>query len=516
MASEPVADGRAGTPTGARRLHPASLLFTIGRTMRALLLPALIALISKSAEVWAIVALLLGVPAIGFAVFRFFTLRWSLRADELYVEEGLWFRSARHVPYARIQDVDLVQGVLHRLLGVAEVRVQTGGGSEPEATLRVLALADVEALRSAVRSQGGAATSPEATEAPRPARELLVGEIPPGRLIVLGLVTHRGLAIVGGAFALLYEADLIERLVDTLPLGAWFKGLAAQGSGAILAVLLLTAVALFVFVVLSVVWSLVRFGGYRLEKAGDVLHLQCGLLTRVAASVPLARIQSLTVEASWVHRIFGCATIVARTAGGATADGDPSAAIKERFVPIVPAAVVPSLVEALLPQARLEEAGWQPLAAGAVRRAARKAVLVVLALTAPILVAGLAVLGWQHTFPIRLGMLVLGTGAGVVAGLSAARTRWARLPWGFAFRRGLLTQRTTLLPADRIQTVRTSESPFDRRHAHATLTLDAAGGTMRSSEVRAAYLEAAQACALHADLSAAAAATEYHAWRAAP
>jgi len=509
MASDVSPEGSPRAEEAERRLHPTSLLFSFARTFRALLLPALAALLSKSEAVWAAVGLVLGVPAIGVALFRHFTLRWSLRPDELLVREGLFFRSERHVPYSRIQDVDLVQGVFHRLLRVAEVRVQTAAGAEPEAVLRVLGLREVEILRAAVRKEGRGAAAKQHPAEFAPASEALVPGIPAERLVVLGLVLHRGLAVVGGGFALLWEADLVEPLVERLPLGRWLTGLSEQPGGAVLALLLFLTGAVVLFAALSIAWSVVRFGGYRMERAGDLLHVRCGLLTRISASVPVARIQSLTVEETWMHRLFGCASLAVRTAGGHVGESDPSALLRHRFVPILPATEVPALVSAVLPHVRLESPPWRPLSPGAPRRAGRRAVLLLLLLAAPLVGVSIAFFHGRAALWSLAILVPLGVALATVAALSARRTRWARMPWGFVFQRGVLNRRTTLLPADRIQTVRTQESPFDRRHAHVTLTLDAAGGVLHTSEVKARYLDASEARALHDDLAAAAAATEY-------
>jgi putative membrane protein len=521
MGSEALGAARETTPAERRRLHPASLLFSIGRTLRALLFPALVALLSGSETFWAIVGLVMGVPAIGLAIVRHLTLRWSLRPEELFVEEGLWFRSERHVPYARIQDVDLVQGPVHRLLGVAEVRVQTAGGSEPEAVLRVLGLPDVEVLRAAIRAPGRdpghapdpspvhGSAAPRDEASPPEAPHVLVEGIPLGRLVALGLVLHRGLAVVGAGFVLLVEADLLQPLVERLPLAPWLAGWVERPGGPFLLVLVLLVGGLAAFALLSIAWSVVRFGGYRLERIGEVLHVRCGLLTRVLASVPLARIQSLTVEETWMHRLFGCATLVARTAGATAGEDDPSAALRHRFVPIVPVSEVPALATSLLPGTSLEGLTWHPLGPGAAGRAARRAVLLLLLVVSPLLGVVLWSLRERAALPALLVLVFLAAVLGSLAALAVRRTRWARTPWGFVFQRGVLTRRTTLLPADRIQTVRTAQSPFDRRRDHATLTLDAAGGARHASEVRTRYMAVDQARAVHDGLASAAAATEY-------
>ena len=54
------------------------------------------------------------------------------------IRSGILFRNVRHLPYARIQNLDAVQNVFHRAFGMADVRVGTGGGAEPEARMSVL------------------------------------------------------------------------------------------------------------------------------------------------------------------------------------------------------------------------------------------------------------------------------------------------------------------------------------------------------------------------------------------
>ena len=60
-------------------------------------------------------------------------------------------RKLRAVPFDRIQQVDLVRKPLHRLLGVATLRVETaGGGSAAEVDLDVVTLPEAQSLRTSL------------------------------------------------------------------------------------------------------------------------------------------------------------------------------------------------------------------------------------------------------------------------------------------------------------------------------------------------------------------------------
>jgi len=135
MASEEARD-----PQAFSRLHPLSFIFRVGRSIRSLLLPGLLFLLlsrGSQTELW---LMILFIPSIAFDVIAYLAVRYRLADEELIVREGVITRTVRHIPFARIQNVDVVQNPLHRLFGVAEVRVETASGAEPEAVLRVLSL----------------------------------------------------------------------------------------------------------------------------------------------------------------------------------------------------------------------------------------------------------------------------------------------------------------------------------------------------------------------------------------
>ena len=72
---------------------------------------------------------------------------------------------------------------------------------------------------------------------------------------------------------------------------------------------------LIVLRILSVIWAIVRLHGFRLTLAGADLRTEYGLLTRVSATLPLHRIQTLTIRRGLLHRWFDRATVKVETAG---------------------------------------------------------------------------------------------------------------------------------------------------------------------------------------------------------
>jgi len=98
---------------------------------------------SSSASDLVIVAMV----ALGSVVYWAVT-RWRVDGDTLRVETGLIRRQSLQVPLSSAQAIDLVEPFLARVLGLAEVRVRTGGASRGDARLCYLRYSDATHVRA--------------------------------------------------------------------------------------------------------------------------------------------------------------------------------------------------------------------------------------------------------------------------------------------------------------------------------------------------------------------------------
>jgi putative membrane protein len=534
-----------------QRLHPASILFDIARYARIFAWPALLAYLSgprrgpqgldrfgvdaSSFEAWLWVLVL---PSVVLSIVRYLSFRVRYGPDELVIRSGLFFRNVRHVPYARIQNLDAVQNVFHRALGVVDVRLETGsGGTEPEARLNVLPAAALDDMRARVFAgrvrSDTAARVPSTAEHQSPSPETLPGEGPgqtgsrppvplqrePARellhltfrdLLLLGFLENKGMVLVGAAYGALWEAGLMDWLwsglfENTIDARGLYREVVAflVGRGPLpLGRLALALGGLAGFLVLvrliSMAWAVLRLWGFRLTRSGDDLRVSYGLLTRVTATIPLRRVQTVTVQRGWLHRIVGRASIRVETAGGRA-----GAATRDRewVAPVITDAGIGSVLAEVLPGLPLAGDDWQPVHPRAFRRAVKPALVAALV---PSLVL-LALLGWRAAL----------IGAPMVAwAIVSARQHVRHLAWAVsdlrvAFRSGWLSRAETVVRVTRIQGVTLHESPFDRRARMAGVRVDTAGAGEWSHRVNIPYLAVDTAQALQHRLAHAAAQTAF-------
>jgi len=445
-----------------RRFHPLTILFALGGELRNFLFPAILATMTASqgngVERFLLVFLVPGALA---AVARYLSSTYRYDATELVVRTGILFRNERHIPFARIQSVDAVQNVLHRLWGVVDVKVQTGTTGEAEATLSVLPLSALEEMRGHVFA--GRAPAPEAralvegrsddAALPPALAATAVLQLTTGDNALAGLLDNRGWVVIGAAFGLAMESGLMDR-ADGLDTDAW-------------PVYASVVVGLFVIApLLSMVWAMVRLHGFRLTQHDEDLRTEYGALTRVTATIPLRRIQALKIIQGPGHQWTGRASIRAETAGGSSAGRASSE--REWIAPIIRLADVPAFVDVVLPDASLAALPWQGVDAKAYRRKR------VVALLGSALLGG-ATTPWLGLWPATGITAVLVVWSLINARLYVAALGWAHTDRVLAFRSGWIRRVVTVVPLSKIQAVELDESPFDRRHAMASLRVDTAG-----------------------------------------
>src|SRR5699024_2509317 len=80
---------------------------------------------------WAAYVVVVAAYAVGMPMLRWHTHRWEATATAVYTQTGWLSRERRVAPMSRVQTVDLNQGPVDRLLGLAKVTVTTASAAGP-------------------------------------------------------------------------------------------------------------------------------------------------------------------------------------------------------------------------------------------------------------------------------------------------------------------------------------------------------------------------------------------------
>lgn len=490
-----------------RRLHPWSWLFVLVQHLRQFIVP-LAALVlfgggrRNPGGPWADFAPLIAVGVLAaVSLLEYFTYRYRIGTDKLSVRSGWLHRSLREIPFARIHNVVVHQSLLHRLFGVAEVRLESAGGQKPEAQMRVLRLDQALALEEQVRQRGhGAAATADASATDVPAQRDVLLALSPAEIVRLGLISNRGMIAFAAAFGAAWQMfpdDLIEdffrnfvenfarRLfgyADQLHL-TWVQGAVA--------VAVLVALGIVLLRVLSIALAFVQYHGFTLSEAQRRLTVERGLLTRLRTSVARRRIQAWTLHEGVLHRLFRRRSLHVDTAASTQPGQQESRALKE-LAPIATPETCDALVNHVLAQAQWPPAQWRALQ-GSLWRLLWPGALLFVALAA-------AATGFSRSAWGLLPLLWLPWGA-YSAWRQAQRLGYAADDRIVAVRGGWWSRWWRFAEIDKLQALRLSRSPLDRRCGTATLWLDTAGAGGLETPLRIRFLPETEAEELLADLS---------------
>ena len=460
--SEPPSEPPAELWAAPRRTHPASpwLSLVAPRGPGGLVLFLLLL-----GNRWAAAAI--GAIAVVGALLTWWRRTWSFDGSMLTLDDGVFRRTYRRVPVGRVQQVEVHEPFVHRLLGHAVVRIETaGGGGTAELVLDALPRREAAAISEAVLAARARVRLDAAEVGPSEAGVDGAAIPAPPDVTVLRLDTQRILlsGVLGSNLLVVFAVlggfyDVVSRLPRQV--GELVESEATQVAtslGLLLGAVVLLALAL----VIAAIAAVVAHHDLTVVRSHDELRMRRGLLERRDAVVPLARVQAVTISQNPAQRLVGLHAISVRSAG--TSSGDDV----RLSVPAVSLDEVARLLQAALGRSvDLADLVPAPPAARTRRILRRLATLVV----------PLAALAAATSFsaPALAAVGVAGIVA-VVTGLDAYRSLGHRLdPDVLVTRSGFLLRRTVVVVRARTQSTRTRATVFQRRRDLATLAVDLAG-----------------------------------------
>ncbi|GGF89945.1 PH domain-containing protein [Paenibacillus abyssi] len=454
--------------TTSRRLHPVSVIFFIGKSVKDLLYPMIAFILTTVFRddinwLWlfgGIAVMMIIMLTIGLLTWYRFV--YYLDQGSLRVDHGIFIRKKLWITKDRVQAVDTTAGVLHRIFGLLKLQVETAGGKKPEVVLNAISGREAEQIRIAlglmeVSQPEIISDVPQATPVEKAApveqrirlsfSDLLIYSTTSGKIGVV-------LAVIGAAYS-----QLDEWLAETLDI--W--GFISYWMGSAQIVWLIVFLIVIAWL-LAVLFTSIREYGFTLQLKGDKLVIERGLLERKQVTVPLQRIQAVHLVENVFRRPFGLVTVHIVSAGYAGKEGESAI-----LFPLVRERELAAFLARFTPQYQLADE-WSRLGKRSLLSFMLVPVILTLAISIPAIIWIPYSLGW---FALLLPLLAV-----LWSWLRYRQTGWSLLQQQIAIQYGSFNRHRILVPKRRIQWNRLSQSVFQVRKELATLNIALTSGAL--------------------------------------
>jgi len=493
------------------RLHRFSFFFVLLGQLWSLA-PLLIAAIflgrSDRYDGWEIIGT--GVAAIALSAYSLvYTLsfRFWLLDDEIVIKKGFFDRTLRHIPFARISNIAHKQNLLHRIFRVVELNLESGSGTQSEAKLTVLTKIQAASLEQKIRAYHAAAAHGSALKdsaaglafTESPAQNVV--DIPAGAegeplsqtrlgdLIRLGLISNRGMLLIGGGFYFLSQTGLSKNNVFT-GIGNTVRGWLGGAHGPLfwlLSALISIALILIVVRLASIVMAIVQFYDFKLSGNAENLRTESGLLTRRGGQARVERVALIVINNSWLYRLFSRQSVQVFLPGNALQGDSMERGGMTHLTPVATQANVNALIERIF-DLQISALRWHPLAPNAGRRMANKALFFGALVWSPILTFASFKLSNELLTGLCACALIGFTWLYYSRHKDARESGYILLPDFWIVKTGYFSQTIQLVRRDAIQSASLGSSHFDRTTAMAGVRVDLMVSSMSASP-KISYLE---------------------------
>jgi len=300
----------------ARRQHIAAIIIRIADFIRGLIvqfLPILIVLIfaggSRIELVFLVFALATGSISIFLSILHYYRFDFFIKKDALVINRGLLNRTHTSVPFDRIQVVNFEASVIHRLLNVVKVVVETAGSKSSESEIYALSKTDAHALRDyllEMKEDVMPHTIESADEVSDWANKPPLFSLNIWDLIKIGL-THNHLrsasVMVAVTFGYLSQYWVYLEDLDDLPvLGSALNVL----DNIVPSLIIMVVFAVLVLaVLLSIVTTIIRFFALKVINIKGGLKISSGLFSRREFSARNNKLQIFRWNTNPLRRIVG-------------------------------------------------------------------------------------------------------------------------------------------------------------------------------------------------------------------
>lgn len=452
------------------RLNPITIFYKLIVNLPGLIIPLYIALANndRMEMLYIGIGALYGLLVLPSIILHYYYFTFFITPNELVIKSGIFARKQRNIPLSRVQNIEIEQNFLQRILGLARVKIETAGDSQSEGLFEFLSVRNAEHIRTVVndfknRIEIEDMENAEDTEyKPQPnffktkSRELF--RLSAKNLLIHGMLRFRPVFFVA-VFIFFQYINMIPGAFEEMDQN-YIAHYLEHADPMLLIIYLIagTLIMLFLSWLVDILLTFNKFFGFNIFLEGDKLLTEQGLLGKRKGSIPLKKLQFMAIVTNVIKRKFGYYGLELQTAGLGERKRTPESA-----VPI-------ARLDKIIRLARdIKDFAYPDEFIKVSKKTIRRAMIRYLIALIPIAIAS------YFIFPGFLWAFILTPLLYFAAVLRFQYRGYHIQDSSIIIRQGFIYQRVSIIPIEKIQTMRVISSFFQRHLGLATINIDTAG-----------------------------------------
>ena len=302
--------------------HKFTIFSEIFKSLKDSIFPFIIFLISLGSkipkkyggnytEILIVIAFLIIIVVL--AIIRWKKNEYSLSDEGMYLKYGVFEVHERTLPFSQVHSADISSSVVQRLFNVYKLEIDTLGGDKKSEISIFLSKGEALRVKEVIFNRSKNKNKVEIAQKDN-TRKFTCS------LKDLFVMATMSTKILAGFFIIFAFYSKIE---DVLPeeLKKWaetsindsMKGV--NGVRMIKYIVILVLIVLFISWIISVLFTVIKYYKFAVTREEDNIKLSYGLLDKKEVTIPVKRIQSVTIVEGVIKKAFGYFSLNVETVG---------------------------------------------------------------------------------------------------------------------------------------------------------------------------------------------------------
>lgn len=275
---------------------------------------------NKMGFVLAAIGILGGVLLI-VAILQYLNFKFKIKDDHFILHQGVIFKKKTSIPLERIQSVNFKQNLIHQLINITQVEIQTAGAKDVEVSVKAISREKAKALKKRLQSGISLELSEEETIELAEVKTRMIYKLSFLELIKVSFSENHLRSffwIIAISFSFGFQ---LEDVIKDLDFASESIRFIARNRDALTGSVVLLTVVFFVAVIISVIVSFVRVllrnFDQKVTQLNDGIQVSQGLFTKREDVLKIKKIQYTVTVTNPFKKYLGIRSILINQAGSA-------------------------------------------------------------------------------------------------------------------------------------------------------------------------------------------------------